>query len=261
MENEYLYGYKKKLLYPLVVVLIVFFVILAVSTAVDVVNKIKQGKYIGQDVELRNSIVISETGEIYAKPDLGVVSFSVINDAETVSDAMNENTEKMNGIIKVIKEQGVEDKDLKTTGFNVYPLYEYTERGYGERVLRGYEVSQQVQVKIRNLDKTGTIIEKATSAGATNMGGLSFVIDNEDDLKKQAREQAIEKAKTKAQELANQLGVKLGRIVSFNENFYNPYYEREVSMDSAMGKGGAVPDIQTGENKISSSVIITYEIY
>lgn len=261
MENEHFCEHKKKFVRPLVIVLIVFFVILAVSTAVDVVNKIKQGRYIGQDIELRNSIVISETGEVYAKPDLGVVSFSVVNDAKNVSDAMNENTKKMNDIIKVIKEQGVEDKDLKTTGFNVYPLYEYTERGYGERILAGYEVSQQLQVKIRDLDKTGAIIETATTAGATNMSGLNFVIDNEDDLKKQAREQAIAKAKTKAQELANQLGVKLGRIVNFNENSYNPYYGMEASMDSGMGKGGAVPDIQTGENRITSSVVITYEIY
>lgn len=262
MENKHFCEHKKKFLHSLIFVLIIFFVILAVSTAVDVVNKIKQGKYIGQDIELRNSIMISETGEVYAKPDLGIISFSVTNDAETVSDAMDENTEKMNNIVRVIKEQGVEDKDLKTTNFSIYPLYEYTERGYGERILKGYEVSQQLQVKIRDLDKTGTIIERATSVGATNVGGLNFVIDNEDDLKKQAREQAIEKAKVKAQELANQLGVKLGRIISFNENFYNPYYDTMVYMeDSAMGKGGAVPDIQTGENKITSSVIITYEIY
>jgi len=251
---------KKKILFVLLSALTIFIVVLIVSTSVGVVNKIKEGRYISQNVRMRNSIVISETGEVYAEPDLAVISFAVINEAKSVTYAMNENSATMNDVVDAIKEQGVEDKDLKTTSFNIYPRYEYSEGTYGKRILVGYEVAQELQVKIRDLGKIGTIIERATDSGANRVEDLYLTIDKQDALKKQAREQAIAQAKTKAEELTLQLNVKLGKIVSFSENFYVPRYDVQYSMKEGIG-GGEVPDIQTGENKISVSVIITYEIY
>lgn len=253
---------KKKIFLALLSVLVVFFIVLILSTAVDVVNKIKQGRYISQNVRIRNSIVVSETGEVYARPDLAVITFTVLKEAKSVADAMNENSATMNNVINAVKEQGVEDKDLKTTSFNIRPRYEYSEGTYGKRILVGYEVVQDLQVKIRDLEKIGTIIERGTSSGANEASDLQLTIDNQDELKKQAREQAIAAAKVKAGELALQLDVKLGKIVSFNENFYVPYYDSRVYMEAeGIGGAGVVPDIQTGENKISVSVVITYEIY
>ncbi len=253
---------KKKIFLVLLSVLIVFFIVLILSTAVDVVNKIKEGRYISQNVRIRNSIIVSETGEVYAKPDLAVITFTVVKEAKSVADAMDENSATMNNVIEAVKEQGVEDKDLKTTSFNISPRYEYSEGTYGKRILVGYEVVQALQVKIRDLGKIGTIIERATSSGANEASDLQMTIDNQDELKKQAREQAITGAKVKAEELTSQLDVKLGKIVSFNESFYAPYYDSRVyMMEEGIGGAGVIPDIQTGENKISVSVVITYEIY
>ncbi len=252
---------KKNLIIILVVILSIFLLVLTISNIVSIQNKIKQGKYIGQDVESRNTISVTGTGEIYAKPDLALISFSVVIEAKTVGEAMSQNTEKMNNIISFIKEQGVESKDLKTTSFNIYPRYDYdrTSSIYpsGKRVLVGYEVTQQLEVKIKDLDKTGQIIEGAANSGANQVGNLRFTIENQDELKKQAREEAIEEAKTKAKELAGQLEVKLVRIISFSESGYVPMIYSELTM---LGKGGAAPDIETGENKISVNVNITYEI-
>ncbi len=263
MDKENFHGHmkgKKKIFFALLSVLTIFVVVLIISTSVDVVNKIKEGRYISQNVRMRNSIVISETGEVYASPDLAVISFAVVNEAKSVTDAMNENSATMNNVIEAVKEQGIEDKDLKTTSFNIYPRYEYSEGTYGKRILVGYEVIQELQVKIRDLGKIGIIIERAADSGANRVDDLYLTIDDQDALKKQAREQAIAQAKTKAGELALQLGVKLGKIVSFNESFYAPRYDTQYSMKEGIG-GAEVPDIQTGENKISVSVIITYEIY
>ncbi len=251
---------KKKIFCALLSVLTIFVVVLILSTSVDVVNKIKEGKYISQNVRMRNSIVISEIGEVYASPDLAVVTFAVVNEAKSVTDAMNENSATMNNVINAVKEQGIEDKDLKTTSFNIYPRYEYSEGTYGKRTLVEYEVVQELQAKIRDLGKIGIIIERAADSGANRVDDLYLTIDDQDALKKQAREQAIAQAKVKAEELTLQLGVKLGKIVSFNENFYVPRYDTQFSMKEGIG-GGEVPDIQTGENKISVSVVITYEIY
>jgi len=250
----------------LLVILSVFLVTLIISTAVDIQNKIKEGKYIGQEIETKNTITVSDSGEIYAKPDLALITFSVKTEEKTVTGALSKNTEKMNAVIDFVKSQGVEEKDLKTTSFNIYPRYEYQRVETeiypyppGKRVLVGYEVTQSLEVKIRDMKKNGDILQGATDAGANQVGDLQFTIDKEDELKKQAREQAIEKAKTKAKELAAQLGVKLIRIVNFSEGVSIPrIYGLEESV--AMGKGGEAPQIETGENKITVTVTITYEI-
>jgi len=215
-----------------------------------------------------NVITVTGAGEIYAKPDIGIVSFAVVNEAKTVAEAMAENTKHMNAAIEAVKSQGVEEKDLKTVGFNIYPRYEWREKTTippyyeGERVLAGYEVRQSLQVKIRDLTKVGNIIQEATKAGANEVSDLQLTIDKEDELKTQARAEAIEQAKSKAKELASQLGIGLGRIKSFSESGYEPIYYRTdyAKAESAAGMGGAAPDIQTGENKIEVNVVIVYEV-
>jgi len=255
----------KNIFILLVSVLIVFIFVLSVSGIVGVFNKIKEGKYIGQEVQTKNTITVSDTGEIYTKPDLGITVFSVKTEKKTVAQAMTENTEKMNEIIGAMKDLGVEEKDLKTTAFNIYPRYDYIENisfVQGTRVLVGYEITQSLQVKIRDLEKIGEVVQDATDAGANQVGNLSFTVDKKDEFKEQAREEAINKAKAKAKELASQLGVDLVRIIGFNEPgqasmYYDTYASKEVM---GIGGGGEVPQIETGENKISVSVSITYEI-
>lgn len=256
----------------LLIMLIVFLLSLIVVTAVDIQNKIRQGRYIGQDTETKNTITVSGTGEVYAKPDLCLVSFSVKNEAKTVAEAMTENTAKMNAIIALMKAQGIEKKDLKTTNFNIYPRYEYRKEEVGaetwppqpegKRVLVGYEITQSLQVKIRNLEKIGEIIQGATDAGANQVRNLQFTIDNQDELKKQAREEAIQEAKDKAKELAGQLDIELVRITNFSESGIIPrlpYYD--FALQEAAGPGETpAPQIETGENKIEVAVSITYEI-
>jgi len=248
--------------------LIFLLVFLVIWVGVDISNKIKEGRYIGQQVEYQRTIQVSGNGEVYAKPDLAVSVFSVVTEKETVEEAFSENTRKMNGIIQAMKDEGVEEKDLKTTSFNIYPRYDWRKTEdlsfypEGERVLVGYEITQSLQVKIRDLEKVGQIVQKATEAGSNQVGSLQFIVDQEEEFKSQAREDAIKQAKEKAQELASQLGVRLGNIVGFSESGYVPVYYSYK--DSAVGMGGseesAAPQIEAGENKIEVNVYVTYEI-
>ena len=249
------------------VVLIALLVVLTISYGIGAWNKFKQGKYIGREIETQNTITVSSTSEVYAKPDLALVSFSVVNEAKTANQTLKQNTEKMNAVISAVKKQGIEEKDLKTTNFSIYPRYEWRGRTglppypQGKRVLVGYEVTQSLEVKIRALNKIGEILQAAIDAGANQVGNLEFTIDNQDELKKQARGQAINEAKVKAQELASQLGLKLVRIVNFSEGGVVPPMPSFYAMDEAIGKGGAeAPEIETGESKIQVTVTITYEI-
>jgi len=244
----------------LIVLLGLLLIVLIISLVVDINNKI---------TETENTISISATGEVYAAPDLVLTSFSVLTEAETVIEALAENTEKMNAVIAFVKNEGVADKDIKTTGFNIYPRYEWYKAGScwppcpsGRRVLVAYEVRQTLQVKVRDMAKIGIIVQGATEEGANQVSDLQFTIDDEDELKKQARTQAIDEAKTKAETLAAQLDVNLGKVVEFNESGVYPRYYMMEMEETAMGKGGGEDlQIETGENKISVTVTITYEIY
>ncbi len=250
----------KCLIAGLVVIVSVFLVALFCSTVIDIRDKIQKSE---------NTITVSDTGTIYAKPDLALATASVITEKKTVAEAMQENTRKMNAVIDAVKELGVEDKDLKTTSFNIYPRYEYKRVEAeieiypyppGKRVLVGYEVSQSLQIKIRDMAKIGAIIEGTTNAGANEVSDLQFTIDKEDELKAQARAEAINKAKAKAEELAKQLGIRLVKISNFSESGVVPYfYSMKEAAPLGMG-GGETPQIETGENKIEVTVSITYEI-
>jgi len=251
------------------IILVLFLLVLSVWFGVGVMNKLKEGKYIGRDIPSLNTITVSGDGEIYAKPDLGIVDFSVVTEEKTVAKAMSKNTEKMNAIVDFMKKEGIDEKDLKTLSFNISPRYEWYEKSQcvppcpsGRRYLVGYEVSQTLEVKIRDLAKIGDIVQGATVVGANQAGDLQFTIDKPDELKKQARAEAIEEAKTKAKELAERLGVKLVRITNFSESGEAPVPSPYFMAKEAAVMGGAepAPQIQTGENKIEVTISITYEI-
>ncbi len=224
-------------------------------------NRIEARKYIGSEIEDKGSISVTASEEIYVKPDLAQANFSVVTEERTVEAAMNFNSELMNKIIEAVKEKGVEDEDLKTIRFNISPRYEYPDNRWGgERVLIGYEVTQTLQVKIRDMDSIGEVIDAATGEGANRMGGLTLTVSDKEAVEKEARSKAIEKAKERAKTLSSQLGVRLGRLLSFSEDQGQAprfYYE---AGDVAMGSAGETPDVQTGENKVEVAVTLTYEI-
>jgi len=249
-------------------ILIIFLVSLIFLASAETINKLKEGKYIGQAVETKNTIVVSGTAESYIKPDLALINFSVVTEKKTVSEALAENATKMNTVIDSLKKQGVEEKNLKTTNFYIYPRYEWQKEiscsfppcPDSKRVLVGYEINQTLEVKIRKLEKIGDIIQAATEAGANEVGDLRFAIEKEEEIKRQVRAEAIEEAKNKAKELSNQLGVRLVRIVSFAENASSPVLYPYYLKTETAASGAEKPDIQTGENKIEVTVNITYEI-
>lgn len=229
-----------------------FLLVLVISTAVDINEKAR---------ETENTITISEKGTVYVKPDLAITAASVVTEKTTVEAAMAENTAKMNAVIEAMKEEGIEEKDLKTAAFSIYPRYEWQEKTQfypaGRRVLAGYEVRQSLEIKIRDMEKIGQIIERAAGAGANQLSDLQFTVDDQDKVKKEAREQAIEKAKSKAKELASQLGVSLIRISNFSEYGASPIY---YGLERAVAEESAAPQIEVGENKIEVTVSITYDI-
>lgn len=252
-------SYLKKAKAGLIILIVAVFAIWGIT---DIVNKIKEGRYIGQDAQYKNTISISGEGKVLAKPDIGQVSLTVFTQKTTVAAAQSENSKKMNAVLEGMKKLGVKDDDLKTTVYQINPTYQYSS---GRSLIIGYEVRQTLSVKIRDLEKASEILDKAAMLGANEVGSLNFAIDDEEKLKEEAREKAVKQAKEKAETLAKTLGIKLGKVTSFSESSGIPYpqtyYSEKAISAIGMGGGGVAPDIQTGQNEITVSVVLNYEIY
>ncbi|MEK7160749.1 MAG: SIMPL domain-containing protein [Patescibacteria group bacterium] len=226
---------------------------------VTTVNKIKEGRYIGQGDQYKNILSVAGEGKVLAKPDVGQVTLSVVSPASTVAVAQKDNTAKMNKISEAMKSLGIKEEDLKTTNYNISPRYQYVS---GRSNLIGYEVTQSLEVKIKDLEKAGDILAKAADSGVNQVSALNFTFDDPEKLKAEARSKAIKNAKEKAEALARELGVALGQITSFSENSYGDAVSYMAKEAYGLGGGGAAaPDVQVGQNEIQVNVDITYEIY
>ena len=222
------------------------------------------------DVYPSNVITVEGTGEATAIPNIATITFSVTESGTVVGEAQTKATAKMDKALAFLKDSGVEEKDIKTTSYNVYPKYENQPPCYGgvcpsyNPRITGYEISQSIEVKVRDTAKAGDVLQGLGSAGVQNISGPNFALDDEDSVKSEARANAIKEARAKAEVLAKQLGVRLGKVVSFYENTggYPMMYEKAYggAMDAAMTNEAPAPSLPVGENESSVSVSITYEI-
>lgn len=245
---------------------------LALLLAVQSITEVKGWKFIGSGTTATNTIAVSGKGEIFAVPDIAQFTLGVTKEGKDVKVAQKEATEKMNDIMAYLKSVGIEDKDVKTINYSANPKYEWIQPpcrqgeycGNGQNKLVGFSVSQTIQVKVRkDTDKASDVLGEAGARGATEIGSLEFINDDEDKLKADARKEAIADAKQKADILASELGVSIVRVVGFSEDggYQPPVMYREAKLQmAAMDSGAASPEIPVGENKILSQVTITYEI-
>lgn len=245
-------------------VLILFLALLSIKEILSL-------QYVGRDVPVMSSISVNGKGEAISIPDIATFSFSVTETAKTVKEAQTKATEKSTTALAAVRAGGVADKDIKTTSYSINPHYEYTQPSCtqyvcppGKSTLTGYDVGQTVEVKVRDLTKAGDLFNSIGSAGVQNVNGLTFSIDNIDSVRAIARTQAIADARTKAQKIADDLGLRLVKITGFYDSSdEQPYlYGRggDMMANSVSVKTSASPEIPKGEQKVTASVSVTYEI-
>lgn len=219
------------------------------------------------------TISVTGEGEVVSVPDVARFSFSVVEKAADAATAQGAATAKVNALMAALTEAGVEEKDIKTEYYNLYPTYTYKEavceRGMfycppGESVQDGFEVTQTLAVKVRDLSKSGTLLALVGEKGASNISGLEFTIDDTTVLKDEARAEAIVDAKAKAEVLAKDLGVKLGDMVGYyeDEGGVTPYYRYGMGGDAMVKEESAVevPMVPAGESTTKSRVTLTYQV-
>lgn len=252
MDNIMSSGSKKTYIF------LITLLILAV-TSIVIIALVTAGKTNDQD-----RFTVTGSGTVYAKADIANIEVGLKTEAKkTAAEATIESTKKMNDIVAELKKLNIEEKDIKTSNYNLSPVYNYTNQKGQELI--GYEVTQNLTLKIRDLTKIGDVIAKTTEKGANQIGNINFTIDDEFALKNQARELAIVKAQEKAVLIAKQSGMKLGRVKGVFENSDSTlpirYDYTNAKMDlSAGGAEMSAPSIQSGQNEIKVEVSLIYEI-
>lgn len=206
-------------------------------------------------------ITVEGEGKVTISPDMADITLGVESKAETVATAQTKNTEIVNQLIEKIKGLDITADDIKTTDYNVYEnqVWNSDKQEYESK---GWVVSQNVAIKVRDLTKVADIISVAGQNGVTNIYGLNFSTEDVDAFKQQARDEAIASAKSQAQAIADGLGVDLDGVVSYSEwissNNPQPYYSR--ALDSGMGGAESAPTIEPGTEDFVITVSITYEL-
>lgn len=220
----------------------------------------------GKNIEARKldsegTLTITGDATTYATPNLGQISIGVqVERQDSAADATALLQDRMNQVIAGVKQVGVPDRDIRTSALSLGPSYDYSN---GRQILQGYTATQMLTVKTKALNKIGDILNAATDAGANQAGDVQFVVENPDAKKDEARKAAVIEAQKKAQEMAAQLGVVLGSLKSYTET---PTGNVPVPIYSRAAVGGGVADsasfpLPSGEQEVSMTVTLTYEVY
>lgn len=164
-------------------------------------------------------LTLAITESIDARPDTATIGAGVQTIAPTATEALRQNSVKMDSLIKAVKARGVDARDIQTTGISLSPQYDYEGRQNGQSPrFVGYQVSNEVRVKTRDIAGLGAMLDALVAAGGTNINGPSFSIDADEAIKVEARTRALRKAREQAQFYAQQTGYASVRLVSITES-------------------------------------------
>jgi uncharacterized protein YggE len=205
-------------------------------------------------------VELSVTETVKAKPDLAEVSAGVTTQAPTAVAAMQANAKAMDAVVQRIKALGIAPEDIQTTGINLGAQYDYDQSAQ-RQVFRGYQASNRVSVTLRKIDRTGAVLDALVAAGATDIGGPNFSIDDDTSSRAQARKAAFDKAQAQASEYARWAGYSGVRLLSISEAVNPgrpmPYAERGIVATAMDAKASPV---EPGLVGTAVTVSVTFEM-
>ena len=224
-----------------------------------------------QAVTSQAGISVTGEGMISLEPDLALLNIGVEALGDTVTEARGQAAQAMDAVLVALKDRGIEDKDIQTRSFNIWPRYEWMEvieddKRSGNQVLVGYTVSNSASVKIRDLDEVGDIIDEVATAGGDliRINGINFTVEDSKPFMTQLREAAVNDALAKAQHFAALTGVSLGRLVFIAEFGGGSPVVKEFADAGGFAVPAAVPmpgtSISGGELDLRLSVQAVFDI-
>jgi uncharacterized protein YggE len=204
-------------------------------------------------------ITVTGEGMVSAVPDMAVISFGVLKSAATARQALDQANQALSEAIAGLKDKGIEARDIQTSGFSVSPQFDYSGKNGTAPKLTGYQVSNQLTVRIRDIGALGKVLDDAVSNGINSGGSLSFGNSKEKDLVAEARKAAVVDAISKAKALTEAAGVTTGNILSISEDSPMPPPVPMVRMAMAKEATDSVP-VQAGESDYHARVTVTFAI-
>ena len=210
--------------------------------------------------DLPRTITVSGQGKAGTPPDMATVRSGVVTQALTAKEALAANNVAMEQIMKVLKSRNIDAKDIQTSGFNVYPQYKRQQRGGRANEISGYNVSNNVSVKVRNLSRLGEILDALVQSGSNQISGVSFGLSNSREIMNKARRNAVDDAKGRAELYAQATGVRVGKVISISEQSIQsprPMFQARMAMADMASE--SVP-IATGEQEVTATINVMYEL-
>ncbi|MET4131900.1 uncharacterized protein YggE [Porphyrobacter sp. MBR-155] len=193
-------------------------------------------------------------------PDIATIGAGVTSEAPTATEALRQNSAEMQKVIARIKALGVADKDIQTTGINLNAMYDYNQEER-RQVFRGYQASNRVSVILRKIDDAGKVLDALVAAGATDLNGPSFSIENDEAAKDTARKRAIERAQARVQAYAELFGYDGAKVLAIAESIEGRGAMPEVAMMRVSADmAAAAPPVQPGMVSTGISITIKYEL-
>lgn len=212
-----------------------------------------------KDTKIPQTIAVQGTAEKYGKPSIAHLNIGVLTQGDTMEAAQSANTPLIDAVIAEVKAQGVAEKDIQTSGFNVYPRYDNV--NYSQII--GYEVTHTLSVTVRDIEKAGAVLDAAFGKGANQSHGINFDITTEEReaLYNEAMKEAVKQGEMKAKILAESIGATIGKPLQVNEgsqSFVNPMLYPSGAGDGKMAEFAAT-SIQPGELTVTATVTLVYE--
>ena len=203
-----------------------------------------------------STISVSGEGVVTAVPDMASVSVGVTTQAKDAAEAMAANNRAMTSLVATLDTFSIAATDRQSSGFNVYPRYDRPADGRNSTEITSYVVSNQLTIRVRDIDRLGELLSAVVTSGSNQLGSLSFGNSNAADLLDEARALAVKDAQRKASLYAAAAGGKVGRVVSITES--------GASQPGPMMRAGmmmqmeAVP-VAAGENEYRAAVSVVFE--
>ena len=204
------------------------------------------------------TISVTGEGEASATPDIMILNIGVKTEGATAAEALKKNAAQMNATINAIRDGGVAKRDIQTSNLSVNARYDYPRDGSAPQ-LTGYQASNSVRVKIREVYKAGRVIDQTVESGANRLNSLSLAFSDEKPLLEKARKNAVDDAHDKAKLYADAASVKLGKVLQISEGGNYSRGPIPVSARLKAADAAATP-IATGESTISVNLNVIYAI-
>lgn len=213
-------------------------------------------------VEATNPVVDLQINEVVrSAPDVAIVNAGVTTRAATAREAIQQNANQMDRLVKRMRDLGIAAKDIQTSNFNLNPNYQYNQQT-GEQVFNGYNVNNQVTVNLRKLDRAGEVLDALVQAGANNIYGPNFALEDDAAAKETARKNAFERGFAQARTFARMAGYSDVRLLSVAESMqgYGPVPQAAIVVTASRDISSAATPIEPGEVGVGVSLGMKFEM-